>query len=124
MYILCILCIFNMNQDDSHKFSMYFHTTLRNIGLYTSLAYGSLAYSRIYRNVTPQYDILLIIISLAFLAISFILNYFLYLDINAHIHQNKQGHEFIQLLRISQTIFGIHTILFILGIMTLFRSLS
>jgi predicted membrane-bound mannosyltransferase len=113
-----------MNQVGSHEFSMYFHTTLRNIGLYTSLAYGSLAYSRIYRNDTPLYDVMLILISLAFLAISFIMNYYLYLDTNAFILKNKKGHDFIQLLRITQAIFGIHIILVLLGTIILVRSLS
>jgi hypothetical protein len=113
-----------MNQVGSHEFPMYFHTTLRNIGLYTSLAYGSLAYSRMYHNNTPLYDIMLILISLSFLAIAFIMNYYLYLDTNAFILKNKKGHDFIQLLRITQAIFGIHIILVLLGTIILFRSVS
>ena len=31
-------------KDNFNKFVMYFHSTLRNIGLFTSLAFGSLAY--------------------------------------------------------------------------------
>jgi hypothetical protein len=75
---LYILYIFIMNQNNLHQFSMYFHTTIRNIGLYTSLSYATLAYSRVYRNNNPFYDIMLILISLIFLAIAFIINYFLY----------------------------------------------
>lgn len=113
-----------MNQNNLHQFSMYFHTTIRNIGLYTSLSYATLAYSRVYRNNNPFYDIMLILISLIFLAIAFIINYFLYNDIQSFILKNKQGDEAVKLLRISQAIFGIHIILVLLGVITLFRSLS
>ena len=113
-----------MDQDNLHNFSMYYHTTLRNIGLYTSLSYGTLAYSRMYHNKTPLYDVMLIIISLSFLAIAFIINYFLYYDIQSFILKNKQGHEFVKWVRISQAIFGIHIILVLLGLIILFRSLS
>ncbi|MGA1047442.1 MAG: hypothetical protein ACO3UU_05490 [Minisyncoccia bacterium] len=47
-----------MDQNNLHNFSMYYHTTIRNIGLYTSLSYATLAYSRVYRNNNPFYDIL------------------------------------------------------------------
>jgi hypothetical protein len=113
-----------MSQTDLHKFSMYFHTTLRNIGLYTTLSYGSLAYSRVYRVNTPIYDTLLISVSIAFLLISFILNYFLYQDIVAFIKKQDLGDELNGNLRISQAIFGIHGILFMLGLFTLLRSLA
>ena len=113
-----------MSQTDLHKFSMYFHTTLGNIGLYTTLSYGSLAYSRVYRANTPIYDTLLISVSIAFLLISFILNYFLYQDIVAFIKKQELGDEVNGYLRISQAIFGIHGILFMLGLFTLLRSLA
>ena len=38
-----------MDNETFRKFNMYIHSTFRNVGLFTSLAYGSLAYSRIYR---------------------------------------------------------------------------
>lgn len=112
-----------MSQPDLHKFSIYFHTTLRNIGLYTSLSYGSLAYSRFHRGTTPIFDIMLITISIAFLSIAFILNYFLYQDMNSFIMKQKQGDEVSKWVPISKAIFGIHVILFILGVFTLMRSL-
>ena len=113
-----------MSQTDLHKFSMYFHTTLRNIGLYTTLSYGSLAYSRVYLGKTPIYDTLLISVSIAFLLISFILNYFLYQDIITFINKHELGTELDGYLRISQAIFGIQGILFMLGFFTLLRSLA
>ena len=113
-----------MSQTDLHKFSMYFHTTLRNVGLYTTLSYGSLAYSRVYRGNSPVYDSMLIAVSIAFLLIAFILNYFLYQDIVAFIKKQDLGDEVNGHLRISQAIFGIHGILFLLGLFTLLRSFT
>lgn len=116
--------IFIMNQTDLHKFAMYFHSTLRNVGVYTTLSYGSLAYSRVYRGNTPIYDTMLITVSIAFLLIAFLLNYFLYQDIVAFIKKQELGGELDGYLRISQAIFGIHGILFMLGLFTLLRSLA
>ena len=82
-----------MSQPDLHKFAMYFHSTLRNVGLYTTLSYGSLAYSRVYRGSAPIYDTMLIAISIAFLSIAFIINYFLYQDIVAFIKKQELGDE-------------------------------
>jgi len=113
-----------MSQTDLHKFSMYFHTTLRNIGLYTTLSYGSLAYSRVYRGTTPIYDIMLIVVSVSFLSIAFLLNYFLYQDMKAFVMSHKEGEELDRWIPISQAIFGIHTVLFLLGGLTFFRSVN
>ena len=112
-----------MYQQDLRDFLMYFHTNIRNIGLYTSLAYGSLAYSRFYRNDIRMYDLMLIMISLTFLAISFMMNYFLYNDTDAFINKNKSEDDVIHLLKITQAVLGIQAILFTLGLITLFRSL-
>ena len=113
-----------MSQPDLHKFAMYFHSTLRNVGLYTTLSYGSLAYSRVYRGSAPVYDAMLIAVSIAFLSIAFIINYFLYQDIVTFIKKQELGDELNGYLRISQAIFGIHGILFMLGLFTLLRSLA
>jgi len=101
------------------KFDMYFHTTLRNIGLYTSLSFGSLAYSRFYRGKSTIYDSLLILISLAFLFLSFVLNYNLNRDVITYLEQNKENEN--KYLLISHIIFGIHILLFSLGTGTLVR---
>lgn len=113
-----------MNSDALHKFSMYFHSTLRNVGLFTTLSYGSLAYSRVYRGNSHIYDIILIAVSIAFLSIAFVINYLLYQDINTFNVKHKHDNEIIGYKRISQAILGIHGILFILGLFTLLRSLA
>ena len=61
---------------------MYFHTSVRNMGLYTSLSFGALGYSRFYRGKNPTYNIYLIIVSLVFTFISVYTGVCLIKDIN------------------------------------------
>ena len=49
---------------------MYYQTCLRNIGLYTSLSFGALGYSRFYRQKDAMYNIYMIIFSIIFTVIS------------------------------------------------------
>jgi len=123
LVILYSSMLYNMNnniQQDLHDFNMLFHTTLRNIGLYTTLSYASLAYSRVYRTSTPFYDILLIIVSITFIIIATTLNLFLYYDTSSFFHKLQSP---THLFNISYAVFGIHTILFILALITLLRSI-
>lgn len=107
-----------MEDSLNTKLLMYFHTTLRNVGLFTTLSYASLAYSRAYRGTNSMYDIMLILISIAFIVIAAILNYSLYKDVKLKIQNNKN----LELLNILYVIFGIHSILLILGLITALRS--
>ena len=110
----------NDGEVGNKKFDMYFHTTMRNIGLYTSLSFGSLAYSRFHRGKSVIYDSILILISLAFLFLSFVLNYNLNRDVKTYLEQDKENEN--KYLLISHIIFGIHILLFSLGAGTLVRS--
>jgi len=111
----------NGGEVGNKKFDMYFHTTLRNIGLYTSLSFGSLAYSRFHRGKSTIYDSLLILISLVFLFLSFLLNYKLNGDVQKYLEQSKENEN--KYLMISYIIFGIHILLFSLGAGTFVSSL-
>lgn len=103
------------------KFDMYFHSALRNVGLYTSLSFGALAYSRVHRGTTPIYDMVLIAISMAFLLLSFTMNYVLNSDVKQHLEQSETSEKEKMYLLVTQSVFGIHGILFILGLGTLVR---
>ncbi len=111
-----------MDNEDVRRFKMYIHSSLRNVGLFTTLSYGSLAYSRIYRGQHVIYDILLILISMIFIAISFTINLHLYTVI---VEFNKKNDK--QMGRwepISMAVMGIHTILLLLSLFTLYRSFT
>ena len=103
------------------KFDMYFHTALRNVGLYTSLSFAALAYSRVHRGNTPIYDMILITISMTFLLLSFIVNYVLNKDIQQHLEQSEESEKETMHLSITHAIFGVHGVLLILGLGTFTR---
>ena len=75
------------------KFDMYFHSALRNVGLYTSLSFAALAYSRVHRGTTPIYDMVLIAISMGFLLLSFTMNYVLNGDVKQHLEQSETSEK-------------------------------
>jgi len=114
-----------LGQKDSteinKKFDIYFHSAFRNVGLYTSLSFAALAYSRVHRGTTPIYDMILIAISMAFLLLSFTMNYVLNRDVKQHLEQSEVSEKEKMYLLITQVVFGIHGILFILGLGTLVR---
>ncbi len=63
-----------LNEKD---FLMYFHTSIRNLGLYISVALAILAVSRAYRGKNRLYNVSFILITLMFLCISGYKNYLL-----------------------------------------------
>lgn len=103
------------------KLDMYFHTVFRNVGLYTSLSFAALVYSRVHRGTIPIYDMVLIAISMAFLLLSFTMNYVLNRDVKQHLEQSEVSEKEKMYLLVTQVVFGIHGILFILGLGTLVR---
>lgn len=114
-----------MDNETFRNFNMYIHSTFRNVGLFTSLAYGSLAYSRIYRGHNVIYDILLICISMAFITIAFIINWYLHSDIIDYAQKHKANRSTLtRWTHISTAVMGIHTILILLACFTLYRSLA
>lgn len=108
-------------QTENKKFDLYFHSALRNVGLYTSLSFAALAYSRVHRGSNPIYDMILIAISMVFLLLSLTMNYILNNDIMQYLEQNEESQKENMYLGITQIVFGIHGVLFILGLGTLIR---
>lgn len=108
-------------QTENKKFDLYFHSALRNVGLYTSLSFAALAYSRVHRGNTPIYDMILIAISMVFLLLSLTMNYILNNDIRQYLEQNEESQKENMYLGITKIVFGIHGVLFILGLGTLLR---
>lgn len=123
-YLYTIVEKFKMNKPNESKeikskFDMYFHSAFRNVGLFTSLSFGALAYSRVYRGKTPLYDAILISISLLFLLLSFTMNYILNGDIKQYLEHNPDQEKENIYLMITNTVFVIHGVLVSLGLGTL-----
>ena len=106
--------------DSPKAVLMYYHTTLRNVGLFTTISFGSLAYSRYYRGKSKLYAGGLVAISIAFLAISFFINHALKNMIQEFSEKNKDPH-FKILSNISMTVLLLHISLFLLSSWTLYR---
>ena len=71
---------------------MYFHTSLRNIGLYTSLSLATLAASRFHRDKSFLLNISLIVVSIVFNLISAAIGLYMLSDIR-HMRANQEEQE-------------------------------
>lgn len=60
---------------------MFYHTTLRNVGLFTSISLALLGYSRFYRGKNKIYNISFIILSLLILLCAMMINFYLVKDL-------------------------------------------
>ena len=105
------------------EMTMYFQTSFRNVGLYTTVSLAMLGYSRYYRDKNANYNVVLIFCSLIVLCISFLLNTYIFNDL----HSFKEKEKEISISRwalLNKGMFFVHAVLFSLGCMTLFRFLT
>ena len=71
---------------------MMYHTTLRNMGLYTSLSLALLGYSRYYRGKGSMvYNVAFIIFSLLFMGAAIVIGMYLIQDIEHLLQTIKMG---------------------------------
>ena len=68
--------------ESEKVFLMFYHTAIRNIGLFTSVSVALLGYSRFYRGKLKTYNIAFIIISLLVLLCAILICYYLILDLH------------------------------------------
>lgn len=106
---------------------MMFHTTIRNMGLFTSISLGLLGYSRFYRSKNNQmYNIAFIVFSLIFLACSINIGRYLLLDVQninkeSKMDKNALTHKWMM---IPEIIIGVNGLVFMFGFYTLLRQMS
>ena len=102
---------------------MYFHTALRNVGLYTSVSLAMLGYSRFYRGKNKIYNLSFIIISLLFLLFSMMLCFYIIKTVNFMKHRlsEKDYVGIAHLDRIPRFVLTTNTVVFIFGLFTLYR---
>lgn len=73
-----LFCHFVVKKMETQKdLHMWFHTSLRNVGLFTSVSFGALAYARVHRNKRPIYNLFLILASIIFMMVSLMINWYL-----------------------------------------------
>jgi hypothetical protein len=68
---------------------MYYQTSIRNVALTTTVSFAALGYSRFYRGKNNLYGSSMVLVSLILLSCSFLLNLFLYDDIQKYINNPK-----------------------------------
>jgi len=114
------------NEDKSLPFEtlkdvlMFFQTVLRNVGLYTSISFACLGYSRYYRSKSSLYSIGLTCISIMFMIISISINALLIMNTNKY--KNIKGYSQVKKWEwVSKIVMILQTILLLYAIYTLIR---
>jgi hypothetical protein len=99
---------------------MFYHTSTRNVGLFTSISLAILSYSRFYRGKSKLYSSGLVVISTIFVLISLLINLKLY---NLLIEYSKlEEYSYINnWIIINKIIFGIQYSLILFSFYTFFR---
>ena len=100
---------------------MYYHSCIKTVGMYTSLSFGALAYSRFYRgNENFIYNLTLILVSLCLTFVSIFNSYYfmLYFEDSQKKLKTKslKNYKYVPML-----LLAVNSIIFILGIFTFLR---
>ena len=110
------------NLDKSLRVLTYYHTSIRNIGLYSSLAFASLVYSRFHRGKTFFINIALIITSLVLTIISTVIGMHLIKDIKIITDDDKSLLPVIdKWLLVPNTMYIINAIILLSTLFVLFN---
>lgn len=104
---------------------MYFHTSIRNLGLYISVALAILAVSRAYRGKSKLYNVSFIIITLLFLFLSAYKNYYLILTLE-RMKLEIQDNEFYtnEISYVPKVILNINIIIIFFCLYTFYREFN
>ena len=102
---------------------MYYQTSLRNVGLYTSLSFGALGYSRFYRQKDAIYNVFMIIFSIVFTIISLTISINLLSDINKF-QKKLKSTEIKKWLYLPKTIMVFNVGSLLLAFFTFYKEIS
>lgn len=109
--------------EKSYNIYQYFQTTARNVVLYTSVSFASLAYSRNYHKKDPFVSILLICVSIVLTCIALLINTYLLDDINKFT-SDTSDYDYIQKwLVVPYLMYVINSILLLITFYTLFKQI-
>jgi formate-dependent nitrite reductase membrane component NrfD len=115
-----------MTSENDPQFStykdliMYYHTSIRNVGLTTAVAFAALGYSRFYRGKSPMYTMGMTAVSILLLVCSVILNLNLYNDIQKYIDLDEYS-DIEKWTNINKLFILIHAIALFFGLYTFYR---
>lgn len=109
--------------DSEKAILMYYHTALRNVGLYTSISFALLASSRFYRGKNKMYNILFLLLSLTILLCSVTLCKYLIDDLK-NMKQNLDEIKYLNKWEtIPQIIYYVNIVVGLIGATTLFKQI-
>lgn len=119
---------------DEKAILMYYHTTLRNVGLYTSVSLALLGYSRFYRGQIYLYNVSFILLSLVLLILTVYKTQLFVSTLNVQIDELKKSnnnntnyddkYNLEDLVIIPQTMIIMNSIVILFGLYTLIRELT
>ena len=111
----------NKMQFETYKdLMMYYQTSIRNVALTTAVSFAALGYSRFYRGKSKIYVGGMVMVSLLLLSCSFLLNLFLYNDIQKYIN-NPKYKTIEKWSNINKVFFIIHALTICFAIYTFYR---
>ncbi len=111
----------NKMQFETYKdLMMYYQTSIRNVALTTAVSFAALGYSRFYRGKNQLYVSGMVLVSLLLLSCSFLLNLFLYDDIQKYIN-NPKYKAIEKWSNINKVFMVIHTFTIYFAIYTFYR---
>jgi len=99
---------------------MYFHSSIRNIGLFTTLSFAAMGYSRYHRSKNAIYNISLILVSIFFMIGSMYVGLGLIEDINTFQTDNTRD-VMKKWIILSKGIIIVNAGTLFLGLYTLYR---
>lgn len=105
--------------DTAEALNDYYQSTLRNIGLTTSIVFAVLSYSRFHIKLNKNYFIVMYIITALLLIISFYLNYYLYNLLQSY-KNNKNYNDVTKLDKLNILFFIIHVIIILFMLHSIF----
>ena len=103
------------------EFLMYYHTSLRNVGLTTAVSFAAAGYSRFYRGKSKLYSVGMLLVSFLLLTISFSLNNLL---TNHLLEYKNEINEIENWLIINNIFMVIHFIIIFFALYTIYRLAS
>ena len=103
-------------------FLMYFHTSIRNLGLYISVALAILTVSRAYRGKNKLYNLSFIVITILFLIVSAFKNIYLIKTLRAMKNEIKENKLYTdQIMIVPTLILMINITISVFCLYTLYR---
>tara|TARA_B100001059_G_C17734255_1_gene527928 strand:+ start:457 stop:804 length:348 start_codon:yes stop_codon:yes gene_type:complete len=109
--------------EDEKDLLMFYQTSLRNVGLYTSVSLALLGYSRFYRGKNNSYNVAFIALSLAILLCAILICTYLIQDLE-HMSQEIDTIYLNKWLHLPKYILFVDCLVGAFGVFTLFREIK